>query len=331
MIRYVIPLIVFVVIVFGCAWVLLNTPFFVNWFVPQFAAEQFQNFKLESFVCRRQTASYPEYVSLKDVDMVVVKDGKRYEIHAERINVHDFIQAVRERKNIKVSIHGARFVSGKIEFQGIKANLDLALGEKTVDAAKGILFAKQARLWVYEFQDVDLKLQIDSKKAELNDIKAVAYGGAVTAQISYEFGPDFNYIFWFEFKDIVSSQLTRISNTFFSKVDAVLSGSVRLVGAQQPDILAISLDANGGGTMDPSLFLPKEKELTEQDVALVNALMQRGGKFIFDQGRLYFQNGRDQEMYLVFRVYSKSDNMTLKGKIPFMIPEGIVRFLLREY
>ncbi len=329
--RYVIPLVVFTMIVFGCAWLVLNTPFFVNWFVPQFASEQFQNFKLESFKCRRQTASYPDYISLLDVDMVVEKEGQRYQVYAERINVHDFIQAVRERKNIKVSLSGVRFISGQMEFTGVKANLDLALGETTVDAAKGILFAKQARLWAYEFQDIDFKLQIDHKKAELADIKAVAYGGQVFAQISYEFGPDFNYIYWFEFKGIESAKLVSINNAFFSKANAVLNGSVRLVGAHQPEILAISLDADKGGSMDPSLFLPKEKNLTQQDVELVNVLIKRGRDFEFDNGRLYFQNGRDQEMILVFRVYSAADNVTLKGKIPFNIPEGIIRFLLREY
>ncbi len=329
--RYVIPLVIFTGIVFGCAWLILNTPFFVNWFVPQFVSEQVQNFKLESFKCRRQIAHYPEYLSLMDVDMVVEKDGQRYQLYAERINVHDFIQAVRERTNIKVSISGARFVSGNIEFRGIKANLDLALGEKTVDAAKGILFAKQARLWVYEFQDVDLKIQVNHQKAELSDIKASAYNGEVLSQISYEFKPDFSYIFWFEFKNIEASQLTTISSSFFSKVTAPLNGSVRLVGAQQPEILAISLDADKGGSMDPSLLLPKEKELTAGDVALVNTLMEKGSNFVFDKGRLYFQNGRDQEMILVFRLNNSVENMTLKGRIPLAMPEGIIRFLLREY
>jgi len=330
--RHLFPLIILIAVLTGVLWGTANTPWLLSWYVPQFCKSNFKSVELTTFSVGKQAFSFPETITLYDVKATFSFQGKEEQVTAKRIVVHDFVSYWRSGEQVRISANGLDLKFSSLEVTNAEVKALVVFRNAHPVAGEGVLAAARVKFARYLLDNVTARVGGNQSKFEISELSFDGYGGFLQGQITFEKLADPNYIVWLELADLTSQELRAIDTDFFSKIDGIFKGTLRVVGdLRQVSLLAVTLNTSAGG----SVTAPLVKELSGQmkdDPVPKGVLTALSGKGNTPVGKmtLMLQSSNNNRLTVHYDLEDTNSGLQIKTSREVYLADGLRNVLFAD-
>jgi len=325
--NFIFPILLLFCLASGFIYVLTNTPFLMNFIIPDIINRKVNDVHVEYFRCASQQSQLPDILTMKDIQMTFRKGERLFDVKAEVVTIHNFFEFVKKQEVLYISGSGVSLDTKPIIAKDAKFKFVFGLNDWDITFGEGIVFSGVFHIGPYTFQQINAGVKGDKKGVEILDIKGIFYGGETTGKITFDFKPRFGYALWSEFVGVQSQSVQSPYPEFFSRIQGALNGSVRVVGSDQVDIFTIILDSSKELIIAPEIFLRMKGVFTAEEEAELKRLSEAGAFLKATKAALHIQNSHNQRMMLVFDIEEAENRNVLKGRYPLVWNAGWDTFL----
>lgn len=318
--------------VLGCillavAFVVFNTPLLTNFVMVDLVNKYFPMCQVEEFRCKGQKSQLPDVVKFQEVSMRFRQGTRVFEVQARDLTIHNFIEFLQKNETLRISSKGMNLQTEHVDVKAGQLKVVIGFKEWKVKFVEGAAFSQEFNVGPYSFSKLAVHLRANPIKISVFDIRGECYGGTVEGQVDFNYKPQFEYVLWSEFRDVVPELVTTLHPNFFQNITGNLSGSVRVVGGKRIDIFTIILKGGQGLRIAPRAFLMMEGVFNEEEVKGLELLDQENATLVSNKAVLQIKNGQGSAIELVFNITNAQDGLILKGKHPFRWNDSYESFL----
>ncbi len=325
--HYILPILILFCIILGVVYLLANTPFFINTFLPDIINRHQEYVQIEYLRCARQKVRLPDLLSVRDVNMRLRHGQRIVTISAGMVTIHNFFDFIKKPELLYISGDQVKVSMDNIEADGLQIKAALGLSDWTITSLEGSVFSRIFIAGPYAFEKISAYVTGDTKKTEFADIKGSFYDGDVVGKVTLDYQPQPGYVVWAEFIGLRPQNVRSPYADFFQAMDGLISGSARVVGSDQVDIFTVILEAQPGLTVSPDAFLKMKGAFTVEEEAALRRLSQQNSVVTVEQGTLHMQNSRQQRIMFVFDIVETDRQLVLKGRYPLAWEADFESFL----
>lgn len=328
----VVLILIFLCLALGVLYLFTSTPLLVNLTLPQFVNDHAKGFRIESFSCSSQKSRLPNILEIGGLDMILKVNQEHVRIQAEKMIIHNFYEFIKNHNELRLSGYGVDistddFSAGKVKFKSL-----VRLKEWGFTYTETGWFAEMLRFGPYMFTSIDGRLKAGPKKIDIFEVEGNAYDGSINGQLTFEFKPEFSYVFWAELDGISSQAISYPYPQFFSAIRGNLNATVRIVGGETADIFSVIFQGQKGIKISPQAFLTMKGAFDDEEEQQLRQLAAKGAALDADRATLHIQNGRADEIMMIFDIQETAEKLILKGRyaIPWAAGYGSFLFPAQE-
>jgi len=330
--RHVLPLLILLCIFVGGFYILANTTLVVSVLAPKTIRYYFTDMEIESLKVTRQTFSLPDTLHLHDVSLKLSRRGKTYSFQCEKLSFPDFRKLWHLKQQIRMSGEklDAEWDLGKV--QGVDFKLILTMKEKSLIKLDSILKGESVKIAQYQTKEFSARARGNDKQIQIYEISANGYGGKIKGQVQIDHKPRLAYIVWLEFMNLNTQELEPVHQEFFSKMQAGLTGTFRVIGnTERISLLDANFKAQQGGILTKELIDEVIKRIADSaQKNKLKVLVAANPKLPFDEGAFHLRNASDYVATVTFNIVNKKADLNLIENIGVDVQEGFKDFLFRK-
>lgn len=309
---------------------LLNTPFFLSSIIPRFVKENYPAFNLQSLRIRNQTFSFPDILTLSNVQFSVEHKGMAYECEFSQIAFHDILNLKTANPQFNVYAKGGNIRWDNAHFKEAWFKVLFSWQENFQESIDGVLGGGETQVGRYRFDKFSARARKDEERFQIFEISANGYGGKARGQISTEDISLRNYVVWLEFFDLEPKELQELNEGFFSQLSGSLDGTIRIVGGVDGlDLFAGRLSFSKAGVIKPALLEKIIGKVSDEQQKERLQLVRQADKQLFvEQGYLHLDKSRNRQLILSFNLQNKTLNVNLREIVNLGVDIKPEQFLL---
>jgi hypothetical protein len=331
--RHIIPILVFFTLLAVAVFLLLNySKIFFLRTIPPLVADYLKPFQLQSLEIGQQQYRLPGTLTLTNVRFSLQKGLTQTDFSLDKLVVYNLLDVFKMPRKIRADVRGLKMEGPTLKIHDLDLKLSLLADKKSVQRISGLFDTGSLALKFYHMEKIQGRINGDSKKIELLDVEAKAYGGDVKGQVLMDRGAVHSYIIWAELFGWQPQALKEINAGFFTKMSGGLDGTFRMKNdGDSMQFFTLEFSLAKGGQMSPELvsqIAGQSASLNNQDA--LEKLLRGKDEIFFDEAKFYLQNTRLAKVMAGAELRNKKEDLYIRALHEIAAPEGIEHFMLED-
>ncbi len=319
----------FVVLGAGLAFYCWRADWFPGWALGQVLGRYYPDYQVVAFSCPDRELAIPYRLDLGPGELVLLKGKERVAMRWRKWTLVSEEAWWAGSSVWKLLITGARFELKPMVISNLQIKGDARLMAGKLQQFQGTLKVEDAAYDLYGFKDIEAILVADPRQLRLNDLKAQAYGGAVTGEILLDYVPRIAYSIALDLERIDLLKLQTVNPEVFSQVEGLVSGNVQ-VGGNEKSVtrLQSSLQMPQGGKIQAKWLGPVATYIPlGPQKSQLEGLIKVDGQVPVEKASVTLQNLTAEKATALMVINSRQLNLNINLTLDVNVEGGLQELL----
>lgn len=313
-------------VIIGCGlYLVLNTSVVSKYVIHRAIEENLKDYEIKSLAVTQKFIS-PNTLVFERLELVlnskIYPGEKPYTLKVDR-----FAIILASLDNIDITVRRIDLESEKIKASDLSFEALAAIRQGKLSKTEGSLRLAEFEAKPFEASKIASSFQGDDKSLRFSNLRAEAYEGKLTGEISFAYQSPFLYSIALTAHDMDFHALEELNAAVFSQFEGEVGGNIRITG-DQTKLKTIESDFSApGGKARAALVayllqygLPPGTQQRE----VLDFLLSTDGKIPAEQIRLNFKNVSPNKISGMYKLYSKELNVDLNNTFDFNLDSELV-------